>query len=242
MKGLADDNIRRDTIRGLGAASRSLQRVCDIALEAEQTRRELSELLDDDLHSREFQLYKDLVHRNMDHDKIEALLLSCKTDTLLPKWGHEPSPLTRPSSVPLPKQSTYNPPVQGPGYGSSSFENKRLPHRPALSSKNLPDRSTSKNQYINGKSVWGPGHGALCVKCGETGHVMKDHIGPNSYGPVLPAWEQSYLRNTVFGDMSAQLYFCTAGYGPMTDKLPHTGPQRYHQPPKVQLMVAVLGF
>lgn len=182
-------------------------------MEAEQTRRELSELLDEDLHSREFQLYKDLVHRNMDHDKIEALLLSCKTDTPSPKWGHEPSTFTRPSSVPLPKQATYNPPVQGPGYGPSSFGNSRLPYRSALPSKNLPDRSTSKNQYINGKSVWGPGHGALCVKCGETGHVMKDHIGPNSYGPVLPAWEQSYLRNIVFGDMSAQSYFCTAGYG-----------------------------
>ena len=108
MKGLADDNIRRDTIRGLGAAGRSLQGICNVALEAEQTRRELSELLDEDLHSKEFQLYKDLVHRNMDHNKIEALLLSCKTNTLSPTWGHEPSPLTRPSSVPLPKQATYN--------------------------------------------------------------------------------------------------------------------------------------
>ena len=42
---------------------------------------------------------------------------------------------------------------------------------------------------------------------------MKDHMGPNSYGPVLPAWEQSYLRNIVFGDMNAQSYFCTARYG-----------------------------
>lgn len=74
MKGLSDDNICRDTIQGLGTAGRSLRGISNLSLEARQ---ELSELLDEDLHSRELQLYKDLVHRNMDHEKIEALLLSC---------------------------------------------------------------------------------------------------------------------------------------------------------------------
>lgn len=38
IKGLADDYIRRDTIRGLGAAGRSLQGICNIALKAKQIR------------------------------------------------------------------------------------------------------------------------------------------------------------------------------------------------------------
>lgn len=50
------------------------------------------------------------------------------------------------------------------------------------------------------------------MKCGETDHVIKYHIGLNSYEPVLSAWEQSYLRNIVFRDVSAQSYFCTVGY------------------------------
>ena len=85
IKSLLDDNIWRDIIQGLGTAGRSFRGVSNLALEAEQTRRKLLELLDENFHSREFQLYKDLVHRNMDHDKIEALLLSCKTDSLPPK-------------------------------------------------------------------------------------------------------------------------------------------------------------
>lgn len=35
MKGLANDNIRRDTIRGLGTVGKSLQGICNVALEVE---------------------------------------------------------------------------------------------------------------------------------------------------------------------------------------------------------------
>lgn len=118
---------------------------------------------------------------------MKALLLSCKTDTLLPKLGHKLSPVTQPLFVSFPKQTTYNPLVQKPGYGSSSFENKRLPDQFALPSKNFSDKSMSKHQYINEKAIWGPGHGALCMKCGETSHIIKNYIGPNSYESILPA-------------------------------------------------------
>ena len=146
MKGFADNNICRDTIRGLRTAGRSLQGICNIVLEAKQICQKLSELLDKDLHSKDLQLYKDRIHRNMDHNKIKALCLSCKTNTPSPKWGHLQSPLTRASSVPLLKQATYNPPVQGPGYGLSSFENKRLPYWPALLSINLLSKNLLTDQ------------------------------------------------------------------------------------------------
>lgn len=88
-----------------------------------------------------------------------------------------------------------------------SSEVRRFPIRSSLQPKDLPDKSLSKNQYINGRLVWGLGEGALCVKCG------KDHAGPNNFGPVLPAWEQSYLRSIVFPGDSPQVHFCSAGFG-----------------------------
>ena len=37
--------------------------------------------------------------------------------------------------------------------------------------KDLPDRSTSKNPFINGTSTWSyPKDGQLCVRCGTKGH------------------------------------------------------------------------
>lgn len=56
------------------------------------------------------------------------------------------------------------------------------------------------------------------MKCGEIGHVAKDHTGPNKFGPILPAWEPSYLRRIVFPGDSPQVHFCSAGFRRMTDR------------------------
>ena len=49
--------------------------------------------------------------------------------------------------------------------------------------------------------------GPLCVKCGYIGHISKE-----CSDDVLPAWEQLYLREIVFGS-PPQLNFASAGYG-----------------------------
>ncbi len=74
--------------------------------------------------------------------------------------------------------------------------------------RELPDRKTSKNAYINGSMLYTYNkYDVLCVKCGEIGHTSKE-----CPGPVLPAWEQSYLKGLVFGD-SPQVSFVSASYG-----------------------------
>jgi len=77
---------------------------------------------------------------------------------------------------------------------------------PYVLPKDLPDRKTSKNQWINGTKTWSFQEGRLCVECGHVGQSKecKDN--------VLPAWEQSYLKSIVFGE-SPQTNFAMASYG-----------------------------
>ncbi len=52
----------------------------------------------------------------------------------------------------------------------------------------MPDRSSSKNPYINGTKDYNRSReGILCVKCGYVGHTSKECTGD-----VLPAWKQAY--------------------------------------------------
>ena len=49
--------------------------------------------------------------------------------------------------------------------------------------------------------------GHLCVKCGHLGHIAS-----GCTDSVLRAWEQSYLKELVFGYL-AQVNFASAGFG-----------------------------
>ena len=75
--------------------------------------------------------------------------------------------------------------------------------------KDLPDKSKSKNPWINGTRTYNyQKDGGLCVKCGHLGHIPRD-----CKEDVLPAWEQSYLKTIVFGDYTPQANFAAASYG-----------------------------
>ena len=85
---------------------------------------------------------------------------------------------------------------------------QRGPRKFQPTPKDLPDRSTSKNPYINGSLTWNWGKdGSLCIKCGELGHM-----GKNCSSTPLPAWERSYLQMLIFGD-NPQANFASVGYG-----------------------------
>ncbi|KAL2041876.1 hypothetical protein N7G274_005063 [Stereocaulon virgatum] len=74
--------------------------------------------------------------------------------------------------------------------------------------RTIPEKSTSKNPFINGSKPWTiERDGRLCIRCGHLGHLPKEYNDE-----VLPAWEQSYLREIVFGT-SPQVNFAAAGYG-----------------------------
>ncbi len=84
---------------------------------------------------------------------------------------------------------------------AKDFTNRTYPIRPLSSNpnranqsqfrsepKDMPDRSSSKNPYINDTKDYNRSRkGILCVKCGYVGHTSKECTGD-----VLPAWQQAY--------------------------------------------------
>lgn len=198
VKGLADEDVKKDTIRGLSIGGCLLRGVCNLAEDALRSKKELKKFLDEDLRAKELQFYKSVVQKNMNSEKIEALLASYKSHLAPSQWIYEDSYLINHNGESSSTQRDNNPsrnrfqgpsPQQQTGSIQSSNEIRRLPIRSSLQPKDLPDKSFFKNPYINGCFVWGQGDGALCVKCGDIGHVAKDHSGPNKFGPILLAWE-----------------------------------------------------
>ena len=75
--------------------------------------------------------------------------------------------------------------------------------------RDLPDKSKSLNPFINGSKPYSMrADGPMCVRCGELNAKRDD--GHKCI--PLPAWEQSYLRELVFGT-PAQSNFAAAGFG-----------------------------
>lgn len=105
----------------------------------------------------------------------------------------------RPQNEP-PQQQQRRPLRDTPASGNRRF--------PRAEPKELPDASKLKNPYINGTLISSiDKDGVLCVRCGEIGHT-----GKNCSHMPLPAWEQSHLKQIVFGD-PPQVSFTAAGFG-----------------------------
>lgn len=166
---------------------------------------------------RQRDFFWNLVKRHVAPDTIEALYTSSEHQPIPEEWKTKLSMDTRteqtnsaeptcfphrpmiPQRVPQYFQpqgrswSSYN------GRGGSGYQPVR----------ELPNASKSNNEFINGKRKYMVNQdGFLCVKCGETGHMVK-----TCTGRALPAWEQSYLRTIVFGDATPQVNFAKASYG-----------------------------
>ena len=71
----------------------------------------------------------------------------------------------------------------------------------------MPEKSESKNPFINGSKVWViDKDGRLCIRCGYVGH-----IGKECKDEPLPSWEQAYLKEILFGQ-PPQVSFAQASY------------------------------
>lgn len=108
---------------------------------------------------------------------------------------------------------------QGPPSRNQSFSQERSWGYQQTLPKNLPDRKTSKNPYINGtKSFDLRADGRLCIRCGHLGHIAKDCMDD-----ALTYWEQSYLKEIVFNNNPSQVSFAAAGFGDYDGNASPTG-------------------
>lgn len=232
VRSLLNDEVRKKTIRGLFTAERFLRGLCSLAKNADKFKKEFQKLMKEENKTRELKFYKDMMQRFMPQDKIEAMLINYWAKSIFIDWmqsnlfdenSHQLK-YKRPQTI---LQSTF---VKSMFLRSSTnIENllpiafiqfkavfyspqpcwNRVTNKNSFYKSPFKDLSalfTSKNLYINEIKVWTSGTGALCVKYDETRHVTKD-----CHGPILSAWEQSYLRSIVF-ENSPQVNFCSAGY------------------------------
>lgn len=234
VRGLSDNNIRKEATRGMAATDRSLKSIYNLAEEARRSNLEVQKLFEEEFKHDELEFYKSLAQKNLQKHQIEALLTSyhaTKASHAVATPSHQPWAIhedtrsqaqDKPGSQP-PSYRYETPVSQQPSYQiqqsrplqqqSSSRQNQNAndrlrPKHEAPQPHDLPDRSTSKNPWINGTLTWSfDKDGRLCVKCGTKGHNSIDCKNTS-----LPSWERSYLRMIVFGD-NPQTNFASANYG-----------------------------
>lgn len=211
IRGLIDTNVRKEATRGMASSDRSLKVIYNLAEEARRTNIEVQKLFEEEVKHDELVFYKQLALANMAKPQIDALLTSYHTakasspNGQIPQnWNQNPPPSYDASSNSR-HQSSDRPPA--PPRDRDNRDN-RASARNNPAPKDLPERATSKNPWINGTLIWSyDKDGRLCVSCGTKGHISKDCTNA-----ALPAWERSYLRMIVFGD-PPQANFASAGYG-----------------------------
>lgn len=221
IRGLSDATIKRKCAEVMGTTDRSLRMLYDLAESTRRVNLEIQKLFEDETKENELQFYKDIAQRNMSKAQIDALLANYHAKAQgrndYPSYQPPPSyryeapvvPTPAPSALPQQRPLASNPnrANQGPPLNNQQAPQGR-PRYPPVSTKNLPDRKTSKNPWINGSRVFDwKADGRLCVRCGHLGHVGKECMDEQ-----LPAWEQAYLKEIVFGN-PPQVSFASASFG-----------------------------
>ncbi|KAF6238681.1 hypothetical protein HO173_003187 [Letharia columbiana] len=190
IRGLNDQEIRKEATRGMASSDRSLHMVYNLAEEARRTNAEIQKLLDEESRSDQLQFYKSLVERNLPKQQVASLLASHQAakaprPSHYQSWSfHADPPEQLPEASAGPQRFTQS---QPPEYRRSSHEvpapapapapilgqnpnkgnaGRSGPPNPIAGSrfrnyqptpKDIPERSTSKNPYINGTIHWSYG-------------------------------------------------------------------------------------
>lgn len=224
VKGLADQSIKRKAAEGMGDPSRSLRAVYGLAEQAKLINAEIKRLFDEESKEDELSFYRGLAEKNLSTQQLSSMLATHHASRV----GQAPAPASRQWSVhedthvpnrysphrQEPQPSPYRPegPARAPTYlaqnpSKANAGPVQRPRRFQPVPSDLPDRKTSNNPWINGSKIYSRKEGVLCVKCGHLGHTAKECEETS-----LPAWEQSYLKEIVFGD-APRSSFAAAGYG-----------------------------
>ncbi|KAL8845914.1 MAG: hypothetical protein Q9221_008958, partial [Calogaya cf. arnoldii] len=225
IRGLSDVDIRKESTRGMASVDRLLRNLYNLAKEARRTKIELDKLVEEERKANKLSFYKTVVQKNMTPVQIEALMTQFRIPaTENRSWSfhndyqQENVPTGEQLQLTAPDRSGLAPPK--PFQQASSSGSSRPPLRTldntnanprrngwfATPPRNLPPRSKSRNPFINGSKAWVHADSVLCVKCGELGYISNQ-----CDGTVLPVWEQSYLKEIVFG-ASPKANFASARY------------------------------
>ena len=219
LRGLTDNNIKRKCAEYMGATDRSLRMLYDAAESARRINLEVQKLFEDETKESELRFYKEIAQRNMPETQINALLASyqAKAHGRDHSWEHndyqtsppyrsERAPPFVPHPVPTP-QGPLMPSTNRANQGHPLPERRPRNYQPPIP-KSVPNRNDSSNPWVNGSRTYDAKRdGRLCVKYGTLGHIPKDCAEE-----YLPAWEQTILKEIVFGP-TPQVSSAVIGWG-----------------------------
>ena len=248
-RGIHDPDVRRDALRGLVPADRSLFEVYTVAEESRRSKAEYALLQEEDARAREFQFYKDVVHRNMPSVQIDSLKASFQANS--PHWSYQnqshpqqqpiQQPMAWPTQVPAypaPAPAPYYPPQPQQQPIPTARNAYQAPHQAGRAGGNYNagggnynrggGNGRSDNPYINGTRTFTPGSGVFVyIRCGEDGHISR-----NCINLPLSRNEQHTLRTMILGNRDQYPGFprpAITGTGPLmpattNDALPSRPP------------------
>lgn len=185
---LSDFDIKKEAARGLGSSTRSFYSIYSLAEEARRTNIEVTNLADAETKEKQLQYYKGLAEKN-------TSIVETRPNRNNPEPQFSNPSFERQPNAPSRSYKSGNSRYSYDNQALVSNNNNRQPILPYELPTNFPDRSTSRNPFINKTRTWTKELGALCVCCGKCGHTSKQCT--DGY---LPAWERAYLEEIVFGD------------------------------------------
>jgi hypothetical protein len=226
VRGLYDPHLRRKVMNHGGASCGSLWLSYDIVLQTQKAIQE-KKLVEEQFAERKKLSRLEELCQHLTNRSASSLLSYLDDPTKgigsIVSRAATVSPLVQPFALvqrPVPQQRSQ--PVQqlGPApsysqimppptalYNASPAQNsfqprsqnsfQGRPQSPSLNSSQnqpLPPRSSSSHPVINGTEQFDRSRGPLCFKCGTYNHVAK-----NCALPPLTYWEQSYLKQLLFG-------------------------------------------
>ena len=101
--------------------------------------------------------------------------LTCGSSPDTVQFNERPSQLDKPKTIMEPHTGTAasQDPPRFPSWGNPNY-GENFQRRPRPDQQEIPDRTSSKNPWINGILVWSfTRDGQLCVRCGVTGHSAR---------------------------------------------------------------------
>ena len=112
VRELLDSDVRRDILRELISADRSLIKLHTIAEESQRAKIEYERLQSEIVKIQELKFYKELIQRNMSNHQIEVLKTTYNAN-LMPQWEYEypnqpplPHAWATPTATPTPAQTS----------------------------------------------------------------------------------------------------------------------------------------
>jgi hypothetical protein len=128
IKGIADEDVRRDSTKMLASSERSLRGVYALAEESRRTKLELQKLRDEEAKSKELDFYREVVQKTMTPSQIQVLMATYH-DKESPSYFFRSEP--RPH-LPMTLPNPQAPPPQGfPQNGYQPSLQQYPPHYPS---------------------------------------------------------------------------------------------------------------